>query len=104
MSGDLAKATCNFCGWTGDVSDRPRKILMPESYERWDMNLDARREGRVLTIRFDEAVHPTGEIRRVLGLASFSSSKGVARLVLAKAPDETVLLQLRAIPGVREVR
>lgn len=107
MAGNLADVRCEYCGWRGDVTRSPRKMLVPESYRQWGERLQRKRDGRVFVVRvaFDGRSRDrvVDEVMRELKLTSAGTRGSRMMVELESRPDDAVLERLRALRGVQSV-
>ena len=106
VPGKEAFSRCPFCGWEGDVSNLPRKILRPESYTEWAGKLEKKKKGEifVLQVEFDPASNAIRGIMEVLKLRSMTSAGGKSMMEFPARPDEAELERVRGVSGVKSAR
>jgi len=106
VPGKGAFSRCPYCGWEGDVSKQPRKILYPESYSEWAEKLEKKRRGNlfILAVEFDPDSDAVSGIMEILHLKSMGYAGGSALIELDAKPDAATLEGVKAVSGVKSAR
>jgi hypothetical protein len=113
MSGSLCpdcnqpmSGLCPFCGWSGDASRLPRKILTDEFSYALDLRLVQKQAGLIFVVVVDveEDSPPHIEATRILGTISNSGPGGRQLYKLPMRPSDEQLQAVRELPGVSLVR